>query len=933
MVCSFFAAQAYGEEPIQPVEPSLGREATFYEDVFPILVTKCLACHSAAVKESDLVLETAESTLKGGASGAAIVPGKPDESLLYRVAARIEEPVMPPLPNKAQAKPLTPQEAGLLRKWILDGAKPGMRPDSANSIEWQPLPESFRATYSLAMSPERRFVAAGRGNRIFMYDIVQGHEVARLSDPHLAALAKDGQPVYGPGVAHRDFVHNLAFNQDGSKLASSGYREVKLWRQLPPLVAARTQQPAAIRLMAKATASPQVVAVLEDNSLRLWNSQTGESGVTIAGGESPVAAAALNAEATLLVAGSSDGKVLAWNPSTGEAVATLSTAGEVTAISIRPAGNEVVVANADNVIRRYAWPPTAEAKPLAELPGHGGRITSLIQPPAANELLSISADATVRLWNLDNAQQLFQQNLGAAVTGAAISADGQLIGACGENGLARVWSRDGQQKSEVKGSIRLERVWSKLNEDHVVAKSRVTIAEQDRAAAEKDLKDREESAKKAQEQLTNAEKELTEAQPKVDAAQAVATEAAKALEAKADDEALKKAKEEADKKLQEATADRDKKQEAVKSAMRGSEISQQSVALGKTALEQRTQAKQTEEAAATALETQATTARAEANQALPPLRGMLLSSDGAVLTTAGNDGLIQQWAATTGASLGWFLQHEGGVRSLLPTQAGFVSAGADQSITAVDLTPRWELERTIGAAAENPLDVSSSPFVDRVLALAFNPEGTLLATGGGEPSRGGELKLFNTTTGEQVREFPEAHSDTVYDLEFSRDGKRIVSGAADKFVKLFDVETGKLVRAYEGHTNHVLGVAMAADGSSLASAGADNAIKLWNTETGEQRRTITSHSKQVTAIDFVGISENVLTCSGDFTVRLHKASNGQNFRNFGGATDYLYRAVSGPEDTVVVAAGEDGEVRVWNGKDGNLIKSFSPPSPPETVGK
>src|SRR5262249_49684011 len=150
-----------------------------------------------------------------------------------------------------------------------------------------------------------------------------------------------------------------------------------------------------------------------------------------------------------------------------------------------------------------AWPPAAEAMPVAELPGHGGRVTFLVQPPAANELLSTSADATVRLWNLDNGQQPFNQNLGAPRTSAATPGDGELIAACAENGLAWVWSRDGQQKSEVKGSILLERTWAKLGEDHVVAKSRVSIAEQNRAAAEKDLKEREESAKKAQEQLAN----------------------------------------------------------------------------------------------------------------------------------------------------------------------------------------------------------------------------------------------------------------------------------------------------------------------------------------------------------------------------------------------------------------------------------------------
>ena len=91
---------------IAPMDPALGRPVEFYVDVFPILESKCMACHNVSTKESDLVLENVAGILKGGASGPAVVPGKPDESLIYTLASRSNEPVMPPVPNKAEAKPL-----------------------------------------------------------------------------------------------------------------------------------------------------------------------------------------------------------------------------------------------------------------------------------------------------------------------------------------------------------------------------------------------------------------------------------------------------------------------------------------------------------------------------------------------------------------------------------------------------------------------------------------------------------------------------------------------------------------------------------------------------------------------------------------------------------------------------------------------------------
>jgi hypothetical protein len=218
--------------------------------------------------------------------------------------------------------------------------------------------------------------------------------------------------------------------------------------------------------------------------------------------------------------------------------------------------------------------------------------------------------------------------------------------------------------------------------------------------------------------------------------------------------------------------------------------------------------------------------------------------------------------------------------------------------------------------------------VFRVLSLAFSPDGKLLATGGGDPSRSGELFLWDTTNFNLVREIKDAHSDTIFGLEFSRDGKRILSGAADKFVKIHEVETGKHVKSFEGHTHHVMGVAWKADGSELSTAGADNVIKVWNVETGEQIRTIQGFTKQVTSIHYMGVSGNTVSCSGDKTVRFHTAQNGSNFRNFGGSTDYMYAAAASRNQKLVVAGGEDGVIRVWNGDNAQVVRSFEPPAAP-----
>jgi len=1023
----------------------------FEKEILPILRRNCLACHSTTDHENDLILETPQTILKGGTAGAAVVAGKSAESLIFQLAGHRKDPVMPPKGNTAKAKNLTPEELGLLRQWIDEGAK-GEVLGTAGPVAWQPLPAGVNPILAVAVSADGQFAAAGRANQIFIYHLPSKREIGRLTDPSLL----EGGVYKQPGVAHLDLVQSLKFNPAGDLLASGGFRETKLWRRIPTT---RKMQFSGLesppRAMAVSADSKSAAFGEENGKIKLFDLATGQITKVLQGHGGPVTGLRFASDGMRLASVSADKTLRIWNLGDGQVVGQIEAPAPLNAVAFVGEEKLVAIGGADNSIRLWdlaaitANPKPAEPpKPVKEFPGHGGPVTCLQPAAAGAELVSASQDGTVRVWNVAAGNAVRQMAHGAPVESLALRSDGQRLVSVSSNNTAKTWSyADGKMLAEVKGDFREQIRLNDRTRTVALSKRNVESSKKDLEEANKRKMAEEENAKKANEAAPKAEEEFkkkdeaskqpiadkeaaekaladavtvktaaetakknadellpkateaaTKAKTELEAAVKLAADTAAAAKqadeklaaakeaaakdttnqgladavkaaetakaeadakakaaadakaiaekANADAEAAKIAAEEAKKKgdeaLTKATADHTAADQKVKqvgpvaqkavdersAAERAFKAAQRAVERAAETVKKATEVvpgfeaelKKMEEAsqqADAALEAQ----KKLAAESEKPLRAVALAPDGLTFATGGDDQLIHTWDTETGAAVDR-IEGQGGVTNLLAylPDGTLIAASPNQAIVAWVPQLDWKFERTIG----NPN--SPEAFVDRVTALDFSPDGKVLATGGGEPSRSGEIKFWNVENGGLVSMLKDPHSDTVLGLEFSPDGSQIASCGADRFVKIHQVADGKFVRSFEGHTHHVLGVSWRADGRVLASAGADSAIKVWDVRTGDQQRTIQGFGKEVTSIRFVAETDNVVASSGDKTVQVKNAANGGNVVGLGGATDFVYAAAATGDGKYFVAGGQDSVVRIW-AANGQAFVTFDPPKP------
>jgi WD40 repeat protein len=279
------------------------------------------------------------------------------------------------------------------------------------------------------------------------------------------------------------------------------------------------------------------------------------------------------------------------------------------------------------------------------------------------------------------------------------------------------------------------------------------------------------------------------------------------------------------------------------------------------------------------------------------------SPDGKLLaSTANGDGVIRLWEVASGSLLRTLKGHSTSPGRLLFSPDGKALISVERDVRL------WDL-----AGGRAPSIFRQPRSVD---AIAFLPDGTLLAAGGGEETG---VFLWDARTGKTIHELRQLRC---WHLTLSPDGRILVSNGPDDVMRLWETSSGKLLRSVARKS--ISWPVLSFDGKHLAFSGVD-AIALLDITSGKERRSFGAEHVQNYAMTFSADGKALAAVSHGDWVRLLDVATGRQlspFRHEGG----IQSAIWTPDGKSIITAAQDRTVRCWESATGRPIRMIPGPS-------
>jgi WD40 repeat protein len=199
------------------------------------------------------------------------------------------------------------------------------------------------------------------------------------------------------------------------------------------------------------------------------------------------------------------------------------------------------------------------------------------------------------------------------------------------------------------------------------------------------------------------------------------------------------------------------------------------------------------------------------------------------------------------------------------------------------------------------------------------PNGNIVATLG--PGSG--IKLFDRAA-RQPHARLRIDGVATHALAISPDGRQIISGGADRLVRLWDAQTYEPIAVLQpGNDDQtplspILSVAAAPDGSIVAMGREDGSIVLRDAASGKYLRSLAGHEDQVTCLVFLPDARTLISGGYDNTIRFWDLQTGEAVRSLSGHSNWVMALALSPDASQLASGSYDRTVRVWDIKSGAL---------------